>query len=496
MRRCTGKLGLPCLPVTLEPTAVDPRDPLQLRADAPLFDAWLRHEETIRVPMTTPGHKRRTDRFGSLIAGDVPKDRGLDFRQPYDLTADAEARIARAWDADWARISVGGSTHGNQSLALALGQPGDEVVVARSLHRSTFTGLVLAGLQPVWVQPEIDPASGLPMGLPVSRVAEMLRRHPRARAVILTEPSYVGTVSDLTGHAELAHAHGIPLIVDQAWGAYLGFHPDVGQHALQAGADALVTSAHKTLPAYNQAAFVIARTARLDATRLDRGFDATHTTSPSGVIMASADASRALLTRDGHRLIGDLIRLVSRARDRLEEVPGLRVMRSRSGMTVDPTKLVVLFAGTGANGLDVESDLARSGINVENADQDSMILLVTMADDERPVAAACGAVIDSVEARRGTPRPVTPQGVWTVAPDVVMSPREAFFAPHVTVPAAQAVGRVSAELVAPYPPGVPVLAPGERITAEAVTDLQAAADAGVQVRYATDSTLRTFDVVA
>ena len=198
---------------------------------------------------------------------------------------------------------MAGSTHGNQAFCLAIGQPGQEVIITRTLHRSLLLGLVLAGLRPVWVRPDIDPRSGLPAAVAVQTVRDTLAAHPAACGVILGDPSYVGTTGDLAGHARAAHEAGVPLIVDAAWAAYLGFHPDLPPHAIAAGADAMVTSAHKTLPAYTQGALLLARTERLDPARLNRAFEATHTTSPAGSILASIDAARALLARDGHAAV-------------------------------------------------------------------------------------------------------------------------------------------------------------------------------------------------
>jgi lysine decarboxylase len=416
------------------------------------------------------------------------------MKQTGGLLADAERRAAAFWGADWCRFSVGGSTHGNQALALAVGAPGDEVVVGRTLHRSLLLGLVLAGLRPVWVRPDVDPGTGLPLGVPVAAVERALADHPAAVAVFLGDPSYVGTVGDLRGHAEVAHAHDVPLVVDAAWGAHFGLHPSLPPHPLAAGADAVVVSAHKTLPAISQAALVLARTSagRLDTGRLDRAFDATHTTSPSGAILASIDASRGLLARSGGALAERLVAAVAAARRRLAEVPGLAVVQ---GPHVDATKLVVLLAGTGAHGIAVEADLLQAGFPVEMADRDTVVAIGTLADDRATVAAFAEALAASVERHRGTPRSVVPAAAWTVQPEQVVAPREAFFAPRVVVPARDAVGRVAAELVAPYPPGVPVLAPGERVTAAALAALLGARDDGVRIAYATDPTLVTLGVL-
>ena len=365
----------------------DPRDPRGLAADAPLLDGWLRFTAQAAAgqltPMSVPGHKQRQDLTGAVNVGDAPLYGGVASIKGADsVLADAEARAARLWGADWCRFSVAGSTHGNQALALALGSPGQEVIVTRILHRSLLLGLVLAGLRPVWVRPEVDPASGLPGAVAVSTVKTALAEHPDACGVFLGEPSYVGTIGDLAGHAEVAHAAGVPLVVDAAWAAHLGFHPDLPPHALAAGADAMVTSAHKALPAYTQAALVLARTERLDPARLHRAFEATHTTSPTGSIMASTDAARALLAADGERLCGALLENVAAARRRLAAVPGLAVLE---GPGVEPTKLVILLAGTGAHGYAVENDLVAQGMPVEMADRDTIIPIVTLADDAASV---------------------------------------------------------------------------------------------------------------
>jgi arginine decarboxylase len=480
------------------PAPPDPRDPRGLRADAPLLDAWLRFTAQAAagelVPMCVPGHKQRQHLTGAVVAGDTPLYGGLDTIKHADaLLAEAQGRAARLWGADWCRFSVAGSTHGNQALALAVGSPGDEVIVTRALHRSLLLGLVLAGLRPVWVLPDRDAGSGLPAAVPVAAVRDALAAHPRAKAVFLGDPSYVGTTGDLAGHADAAHAAGVPLIVDAAWAAHLGFHPDLPPHALAAGADAMVTSAHKALPAYTQGALVLARTTRLDRARLDRAFDATHTTSPAGAIAASIDACRALMARDGKELCARLLRLAGTARRTLAGVPGLAVL---DGPGVEPSKLVVLLAGTGAHGNAVEADLIAAGLPVEMADRDTIVPIITLADDQATVSRFTRALVAAVERHRGAPRRPVPSPAWTVVPTLAVPPREAFFAANETVVADHAAGRVSAELVAPYPPGIPVLAPGEIITAEALAALRAAQAEGSRIAYAADPALATLQVLA
>lgn len=471
-----------------------PTDPRGLRAEAPLLDAWLRFAESPPTAFTIPGHKHRRDLVGDVVAGDVPLYAGLDtMRLESGVLGRAERLAAELWGADLCRFSCGGSTHANQALALALGGDGDSVVVSRTLHRSVFLGLVLAGLRPVWVRPGIDPVTALPLGVDPQILRRTLARHPRVRAVLVGDPSYVGTVGDVSELARVSHTAGVPLVVDAAWAAHFGFHPALPPHALAAGADAMVLSAHKTLPAWSQGAMVLTRSGRIDAARLEAGVEATATTSPSGAILASIDAARALVAQDGEALLGTALAAVRGARDRLAAVEGLVVP---DGPVMDPLKLTLGLAGTGADGRGVEADLASRGITVETAERDLVVAVVTLADDEESVGALTDALVASVQSRRGAPRPVAVPVSYDIEPVQALSPREAFFAAHETVSRTAAVGRVSAELVAPYPPGVPVLAPGEVVTEEALDALSQARAAGVRIAYAADPGLHTVRVVS
>ncbi len=470
-----------------------PTDPRSLRADAPLLDAWLRFQESAPTPFTIPGHKQRHDLVGDVVAGDVPLYGGLDtMKLSAGVLSEAEARAARLWAADVCRFSTGGSTHANQALALAVGGDGGTVIVSRTLHRSLLIGLVLAGLTPVWVRPEVDTATGLPLGVAPQTVAAALAEHPEALAVFVGDPSYVGTVGDVRGLAQAAHAHGVPLIVDAAWAAHFGFHPDLPPHPLQCGADAMVTSAHKTLPAWSQAALVLARTERIDPARLDVGVEATATTSPAGAILASIDASRALLERDGRVLLTEAIAATHAARERLKQVKGLVVL---DGPGVDPVKLTLVLSGTGADGNAVEQDLIAAGMPVESADRDVLVAIVSLADTHATLARLADQIAVSIDRHRGDARPPVEPAAYSVEPEVVVPPREAFFAVAEPVGVRAAVGRISAELIAPYPPGIPVLAPGEEVTPSVIEALDSARSAGIRIAYAADPTLSTIRVV-
>jgi lysine decarboxylase len=475
-------------------------DDQAILADAPLLAAWLSYTDRDVAPFTIPGHKQAAGRLspllGRVLAGDVPLFGGLDsVKLSAGVLAEAEARAARLWGGQWCRFSTGGSTHANQALALAVGQPGDEVLVSRSAHRSTLLGLVMAGLTPVWLPTAVDAATGVPMEIPEIALERALAEHPAARAVFLVEPSYLGTVSNLPALVARAHDAGLPVLVDQAWGAHFGFHPALPAHALEHGADALVTSAHKTLPAYSQASLIVARTERLDPHRLDRAFEAGNTTSPAGAILASIDGARALLAASGRELLDPLLGLVAWARDRLRAVPGVLVPGPSDFQPgrFDATKLVVVLAGSGASGNAVERDLGDTP--VEMADQDMVVPIVSLADTPATVARLVETLSAAIVRHSGAPRLPAPAPQWGAVAPAAMTPRAAFFARHEAVPAERAIGRVSAEVVAPYPPGVPVLVPGEIVTAGALAALHRLRDAGTRIAYAADPRLDTIQVV-
>jgi arginine decarboxylase len=483
--------------------------------DAPLLEAWVAAQRRLGTgqerPFTIPGHKHLGELIGDIVSGDFPLYGGLaPIRDADALLRTAEARAGQRLGADWCRYSVGGSSHGNQAMALAVGSPGDTVLVDRTSHRSVLLGLVLAGLRPVWLHPPLDASTGLPLGLDAATVADALRRHPEARAVLVTSPSYVGTCANVGAIADATRPAGVPLVVDAAWGAHLGSHPDLPPHPFTAGADAVVTSAHKTLPALNQGAVVVARTQAdgglLDAGRLHRAMDATATTSPSGAILASVDAALALLSARGEELAGALLDRVRRARDVLRTVPGLVLPDSATfgAGRFDDAKLVVLTAGTGADGIVVDRELATQGFVLEMADRDLLVPMVTLADTDEGVAALAEAIAATIAitiaatiaGRRASPRPQGVLAAWQVEAEQVLTPREAFFAPREPVPWSEAHGRVCAEVVAPYPPGVPVLAPGERMTRDTLVALREAKAAGARISYAADPTLDTVLAVA
>jgi lysine decarboxylase len=452
-----------------------------------------------------PGHKRNPALVGDrpALLADMPHLCGVDdIRGSRDLLGQAQRLAARAWGADRTWFSVSGSTMANQAMCLAAGAPGDRVVVARTSHRSVLAGLVLAGLDPVWVRPDVEPASGLALAVPPDRVERALAAHPGAKAVILVEPSYLGVTSDVAAIARIAHRHGAALLCDQAWGAHFAFHPALPDCAVAAGADLVVLSGHKTLTAFSQGALLHAVDRGFaDLDRLDAAVEALSTTSASGLIHASIDSARALMERDGAALVGRALELAERFRARIDGFQGARCLDERllahpSVHAVDPLKLVVDLCGTGVDGFQVERDLRADGVVLEMADRTVLVPLLTIGDDRRSVDRLIEALRRSLARRAGTATsPAVAGAAWRTVPQPVLSPRGAFFAPHERVPADRAAGRVAAEIVAPYPPGIPALVPGELITAELLEALREEARAGTRMAGAADPALDSLLVV-
>ena len=473
----------------------------ELRENAPLLDSYLSYFESARAPFTIPGHKQRTSLIdldlGAVVDSDIPLYGGLDeIKLTNQTLRKAESLAAKLWGADYARFSTGGSTHANQAIVLALGAPGEKVAVSRTAHRSVISALVLAGLEPIWMTPTIDTTTGVPIGISAEEMARALRQEPIA--VLLTEPGYLGTLSDLPALIELAHEKEVPVIVDAAWGGHFGFHHELPHHVIALGADALITSVHKALPGYSASALLLAQGRFLDLDRLEQSFETTHTTSPAGAPLASIDGVRALLQLRGPELIGQLIENVMHFKNLVQSEFALPIFLYPFDFPAgrfDPTKVVLRVEQLGASGIEIEKELQGAGIRVEMADRDTIVFLATMADRREDFETLADTLIPILKRHQEQRRESATALSWSVTPQRGISMRDAYFAKTEMVTAEKAVGRISADLIAPYPPGVAVVAPGEILTEQILDGLAISKKAGVRIAYATDSTLAQYRVV-
>jgi lysine decarboxylase len=473
----------------------------ELRKSAPLLDAYLSYFETQRTAFTIPGHKQKAHRLdaglGAVVDSDTPLYGGLDeIKLTEGTLKKAEELAASLWGADYARFSTGGSTHTNQAIILALGKPGDKVAITRTAHRSVLSALVLTGLEPIWLTPDIDEATGVPTGIPVSELERVLAQKPIA--LLLTEPGYLGTISELPALISKAHEHSIPVIVDAAWGAHFGFNSQIPRHVLQLGADALITSVHKALPGYSASALLLAQGKLLDLGKIEQSFETTHTTSPAGAPLASIDGCRALLQNRGDELTGDLLKYVNDFKNQVQSKFAEKIFLNSDSFEVgrfDPVKIVLRANVLGVSGIDVEKELQKANIRVEMADRDTIVFLATLADNAADFSVLTNALVPILKNLQSVPRPTQTSLSWSIVPTVSISMRDAYFADTEFVSASQAIGRISADLIAPYPPGVAVVAPGELLTEAILTGLSATQKAGVRIAYASDATLATYRVI-
>ena len=473
----------------------------ELRDSAPLLDAYLSYFESERLPFTIPGHKQRASRLdaglGAVVDSDTPLYGGLDeIKLTHGTLIKAEKLAATFWGGDFARFSTGGSTHVNQAVILALGKPGDKVALSRTAHRSVLSALVLAGLEPLWLSPDFDGATGVPTGISVAEFEKVLSEKPIA--LLLTEPGYLGTLSDIPALITKAHEHSIPVVIDAAWGGHFGFHPELPRHVIQLGADALITSTHKALPGYSASALLIARGQYLNLDRLEQSFETTHTTSPAGAPLASIDGCRALLQTRGEELLGQLISNVKDFKVLIQKEFSQEIFLNPANFVAgrfDPVKVVLRANQLGASGVDIEKAIGALGVRVEMADRDTVVFLATLADTAQDFTRLATILIPVLKKLATTPRETATALSWSVIPQKGISMRDAYFAKTEMVSAKDALGRISADLIAPYPPGVAVVAPGEILTAQIIDGLSASKSAGVRIAYATDSSLERYRVV-
>lgn len=475
-----------------------------------LIDAVRLYQEQGTLPFSTPGHKRGVNVDDELveIIGEqmLNADVWLNMAEQDEALRCAEKMAAEVWQADHAYFLVNGSSSGNHAFMLACLAPGDEVIVARDMHKSLLTALILTGANPVFVAPRLHPELHLSTGVLPADIASSLDEHPRAKLVIVTSPTYHGVAADLQGIAGAAHGRNVPVFVDAAWGAHFGFHPRKPISCVEAGADACVVSCHKTLGSLSQASMLLVKGERIDHGRLASTVRMTQTTNRCLPILMSLDTARRQMALHGRGMMESTLALASWTRRSLRSIPGIRVIDHEAlGLArerYDPSRLVIDAPGLGLSGCEVERILWQEyGIAPEMSDAVGVVCLITAGDTANSVELLVKTFVDLSRrfhrvdsfAPRASDRSVGS----AIAPGLmVLTPREAFFAGHRNVPVQLAAGEIAAELVVPYPPGVPVLAPGERISRGKVEYLLKAREQGIAFSGSADPGLTTVRVVA
>mgnify|MGYP002621847611 CR=1 FL=1 len=492
---------------------------------APIYDRLVAHRERKTASFHVPGHKAglmldpaAAREFRAVMEIDLTEIPGLDdLHQPEGVIRDAERLAADVFGAERTFFLVGGSTAGLLALMLTVGSLGRPVIVQRNAHKSVINGLTLAGATAVFVTPRTDPASGLAGGVAASDLAEALSLYPDAAAVVLTNPNYYGMGVDLKPLVALAHARNVPVIVDEAHGAHYGQHPALPESALAAGADGVVQSTHKMLTAMTMGAMLhLGRGGRIDPDEVRRALRMVQSSSPSYPILASLDLCRRQLALGRDQLLGGAIRAAAELRKRLAGMPELRVLEAPQNKaeaaftTLDPLKLTVSLSGGEMSGFALLDELNELGCVAELADPRHVLLALgpgtDMAAADRLADALMGicrrhrfgpAAKDAEAAERRTARHAAGNagapteeagfvpavsgpvrfGLMTAAP----GGRTGGGTERVPLDARKLAGRIAAEPIVPYPPGIPLVFTGERFTAEAVARLERWRKAGARV---------------
>jgi arginine decarboxylase len=456
-----------------------PRNSSQNRA--PLFEALAGYIKQPKVPFHTPGHKqgRGIDREWLELAGEnifkmdltvLPETDCL--FHPTGVLKQAQALAAKAYHADRSYFLINGSTGGNLTMLMGVLFPGDRIIVPRHTHKSVIAGLIMSGALPIYIHPEINREWGLILNVSVEAVDKALEGNPGARAVFVSSPTYHGICCDLDKIVKTAHLHDRIVMVDQAHGPHLLFHPSLPTSAMEAGADICVESSHKIISGLTQASMLHVKGPNIDIRDLEEVLLLTQSTSPSYLLMTSLDLARRQMALEGRKLLDRAISLSVKLRKDINRVKGLYCLNPEDvkPFRLDPTKLTVFVDRLGLTGYQASKILnEKYDIQAEMADWDHVAFIFSIADGKEQADRLLQALKSlSVSHRSGGPLKKLDIQFPSNYPAMSLTPREAFFAGYKTVKLKEAVGEISTEFFTVYPPGIPVIVPGERITREAV----------------------------
>jgi arginine decarboxylase len=481
---------------------------------APMLEALRAYHECKPASFSIPAHKggESLDQLTRQVLGDgpyrgdAPMHKGLDDRvSTYKVQSFAQQLAADAFGADEALFSTNGSTLSVQIAVLAATHPGQEVAVARNVHKSVISGLILSGANPVFVDPVYDDEHALAHTVTPQALEAALKAHPRVKAMLAVSPTVAGVAADVAGLADTCHAHGIPLLMDDAWGADFRFHPELPPGSMESGADLAVASFHKSLTGLMQTSIILVQGERVDMERLTLALDGFETTSTSALLVASMDAARRAMAVHGQELLDRALALCRRGGEEIGSLPGLRLLGpdldGRPGVAGrDETKIIVDVTELGISGFQAADWLyEHRRVGAEHHDLHHLMFLVTVADDDRMIERLVTAMRDLVDAApqigAGRELPSLPP-VSQLVGDYVMTPRDAFLGTTRRVDLADAAGEIAAEPVSPYPPGVPLLVPGQRIHDGHIEFLRKGLEAGMFVEGVSDPALEQLRVVA
>jgi len=495
--------------INLPELGIGSRDP----TSSPIVDEVKACIASEHLSFHMPGHKGgrgapplALDLIGSkTFWADVSEVGDFDYlHDPHGNLLRSMRLTSEIFGADHSFFLINGSTAGNIAALLTTVQDGDQIVISRASHRSVFAGITLAGASPVYLMPEYCPSVDSYLGFQPAVLREILQTATGVKAIHLTRPNYYGWCFELSPFVEVAYSRQVPLIIDEAHGSHFAFHPSFPTTSLSQKVDIAVQSIHKTLGSLTQSSIMHLNSRCIQASRLQETLSMIQSSSPSALLLLSLDAAIARMAAEGIALMERAIGFSDKARKRINTIDGLYCYGDEliglCGLSdFDPTKLVIDFSGLGITGFDAARRLKLDHrIGVELADFRRIVCSVTLADTDEDVSHLVGSLCTIAGDCRG--RFDRPAGVATQTsiphlPRMVLTPRQARRCAERDVAFDKAVGAISAEYVIPYPPGIPILVPGEAIDLELLEYLRALGAAGIRLAGVTDKTMRTLRVI-
>ncbi|TMR78656.1 aminotransferase class I/II-fold pyridoxal phosphate-dependent enzyme [Streptococcus pseudopneumoniae] len=473
---------------------------------APIYEALVKLRKKRIVPFDVPGHKRGrgnpelVELLGEKCVGiDVNSMKPLDnLGHPISIIRDAEELTADAFGATHAFLMIGGTTSSVQTMILSTCKAGDKIILPRNVHKSAINALVLCGAIPIYIEMSVDPKIGIALGLENDRVAKTIKDHPDAKAILINNPTYYGICSDLKGLTEMAHEAGMMVLVDEAHGAHLHFTDKLPISAMDAGADMAAVSMHKSGGSLTQSSILLIGE-QMNSEYVRQIINLTQSTSASYLLMASLDISRRNLALRGKESFEKVIELSEYARREINAIGGYYAYSKEliDGVSVcdfDVTKLSVYTQGIGLTGIEVYDFLRDEyDIQIEFGDIGNILAYISIGDRIQDIERLVGALADIKRLYSRDGKDLI-AGEY-IQPELVLSPQEAFYSERRSLSLDESVGQVCGEFVMCYPPGIPILAPGERITREIVDYVQFAKERGCSLQGTEDPEVNHINVI-
>jgi arginine/lysine/ornithine decarboxylase len=456
-----------------------------------------------------PGHRFErgiSERWTSVVGDGIFKfdltETSLldDLHHPEGAILEAEKLAAEVFGSDRCFFLVNGTTCGNEAMVASTAFAGQRIAIPRNAHKSALMGLIISGAEPVYLMPEIDEEYGIHGGLTPSAVAAAFDKYPDIKGVMAVSPTYYGICSDLKGIADVCHANGAVLLVDEAHGAHMYFSDSLPGGAIAQGADMCAQSIHKVTGSLTQSSMLQVRSNLVDIDRVESTLHIVQSTSPSYLLMTSLDLARYELATHGKEMIANAVSLAKHVRERIAGIPGIGCpgaeMKGRSGIAdIDATRLIVSAAELGITGFDLKDELYDGyGVDLELSDHMNALGIVTYANTEADMDRLVAA-LERIASGGHRGEPVRADVRLPSFPPMAFTPREAYFRPSRSVPWKDTIGKVSAESVAPYPPGIPVVYPGEIVTHEIWEYIESFRVAGRHLHGPADGALSKLKII-